>query len=371
VATRAQPKWFIGLFDNADNMLCDLSHVDNLSFSYGIGQPAACTFNMPLTHSASTYIEPTSTYVKAYRETSDGRVLRFYGPVWSDEIATGGAESLSVTAFSPMVYLGKRPTTITVTAQDRGAAIKAAIDAANSDNDTGIDTAGGTIATSSTITADYAEEQPTILDLINQYSEATDGCDVEIMPQEYSGGKIAYLNVHARQGSVNNDAIFAYGAGTLNNCASINRSRSAEFMANYVRALEGDATSIWQNATSIAAYRRLDAVLSLSGDKTLANMSARTQYYMETHDAPNKVAAYQIQAGVDAPRFWDEFELGDTVQVHLRVFKYDFNFDDASSLPLDYRKGIEFLVQQRVVGVTISVDGNGVELLSQIETRSQ
>lgn len=348
----SQPKWFLGLYNSTGTLLADLSIASNRNITYQLNAPSVCSFQIPLTHASAAAIVPGSTYVKAYREDTAGtRTLRFYGPIWVDEINTGsGVDMLNVTAQDPLAYLGRRYTSAAFTATDRGAIIKTCIDTTNNDNETGISTTLGTITTSSTITADYSSEKPSILDLAGQYTDATDGIDFAIIPQELSTSKIGYLNVYARRGSSKPNAVFAYGSGTLDN-STIKRTRNVDNLTTYVSALEGDATSVWTDTNAVSTYRRLDSIISLSNDTNLASMSARTRRYLDTHSTPDLIAEYAITPGPRAPRIFDDFDIGDTVPVHLR-------------------RAIEFVVQQRVYSATIAISENGVETISALDTRS-
>lgn len=349
----AQPLWIFGLYDANGSLLADLSIASGRSISIALNTPTSVTFQVPLSHPTAALITPLSTYVKGYRQSTDGtRLLKFYGPVWVDEISSGqGVDMLQATALDPMAYLDRRYTSSSFTTVDRGQIIKSIIDTANGVSAIPISTTAGTITASSTLTADYSGEQPSIMDVINQFAEANDGCDTEIAPQELASGAIGRLNVYNRKGSYKANAVFAYGDGTLANCTSITRSRNADNVANYVLALEGDATSIWQNATSIASNRRLDSIQSLSTDTNLLSMSARTRRYLDTHDTPDKVSEYRITPGPRAPRYFDAFEVGDTMRVWFESGQ------------------VQFASTQRVYAVQLDIDDAGRETISSIDTR--
>jgi hypothetical protein len=349
----AQPRWTFGLYNSTGSLLADLSIASGRQLTYQLNQPTIVSFTLPLTHSAAALVTPGSTYVRAYRENTAGtRTLRFHGPVWIDETATGqGVDTLSVTAMDPLARLGRRTCQPSFTATDRGSIIQQIIATANTDSETGINTTAAVIESSSTITTDYEIETPTILDVINQYADANDGCDTAIIPTEYSGGKIGTLYVYSRRGDTNTDCVFAYGPGTLANSLSINRVRNLDALTNYVSCTEGDSTATWTNATSVTAYGRLDSVISLPGETSLASISARTRRYLDTHDTPDEVAEYRIQPGPRAPRIFDDFDIGDTITLHVR-------------------NGVEYTATQRVYACTVSVDDLGVETISSIDTRS-
>lgn len=349
-----QPLWVLGLYDVNGNLRADLSMATNRSITYQLNQPAVASFDIPVTHPAAAYTMPGSMYLKAYREYPAGtRSLRFYGPVWADETSTGsGLNSTRVTCMDPLIYLSKRFTSAAFTATDRGSIIKTVVDTANTLNDTGILTDPSYISTSTTLTADYSQEHPTILDLIGQYSDALDGCDTAVVPQELSAGKIGKLYVYARQGSAKTSAIFGYGSATINNCLSMNRTRNAANITNDVYG-QGDASySEWQNATSQNAYRRLVEFISFSGETNEANLSVRTQRYLDTHKDPDAVAEHSVTPGPRAPRLFTDFVVGDTVPLHCSV------------------GGLSYQVNQRVYGVTLSIDEAGREILSNIELRN-
>lgn len=348
-----QPVWTFGLYNSAGSLLADLSVASNRTLTSTLNAPTVLSFNIPASHPAAALITPAATYIRAYRRVDSTNTLRFHGPVWMDETSTGqGIDTLQVTAADPMIRLGRRYVTPSYTSTDRGAIIQDLIADANTDAETGIQTTSATIETSSTITTDYEIERPAILDVIQQYADATDGCDTVIDPIEYSSGKIGQLNIYARRGSNQAGAIFAYGAGTLANCLSINRIRNADNLANHVLAVEDTVTTIWQNTTSQTTYGRIETALSLQGDTNVASMTARTRRYLDTHDDINDIATYQIVAGPRAPRLYDDFNIGDTVQVHYRGAQ------------------LEYQTTQRVTSCTIAIDDSGRETISQLETQA-
>ncbi len=351
----AQPHWQMGLYNQAGNLLADLSLATDRQLTLQLNQPTVCSFTLPLTSSAANLVEPGSTFIKAYRtDLTNTKTLRFYGPVWVDELQTSGGngiDQIAVTAFDPMIYLSRRYTTSAFANTQRGTIIKTILDTTNTANDTGIQTNSALIASSATISVDYAEENPTILDVITQHSEALDGVDVGVSPIEYSAGKIAQLNVYNRRGIIRQGAVFAYGANTISNCVSVTRTRNADMVANYVIGTAELGSVTYQDATSRNTYKRLETVVSYTQETSSSVLANRTKYYLDTHTDPSMVAEYSITPGPRAPRVFDDFEVGDTV-------------------PVVFDQGVVFQTTQRVYSVSVNIDDTGREAISALQTRS-
>jgi len=104
-------KWTTYLCNASGGELADLTFAANKKIEYQLNAPNIASMVLPLTSDAAALVEPGSTYIKMYRKPESGpRVLRFFGPVWSDQIEAnnGGVDSLQITAFDPSIYLTKR-----------------------------------------------------------------------------------------------------------------------------------------------------------------------------------------------------------------------------------------------------------------------
>lgn len=355
----AQPFWHFVLADVAGTTLADINLASSRQVSYQLNGASSCSFQLPLTSSNAAVVNPGSSYIKAYRTSAVTglKTLQFYGPVWVAEEQGGGAgngvDQLKVTAYDPLIYLGKRFTTATyaATPTDQGAILKALVDTTNSANETGIRTNAANIVASTTASPDWSTSKVDLLQIMQQFGDAFGGVDTALIPIELTGGKTCDLYVYNRRGGAKANAIFGYGSATVNNCFGMNRVRSMETVANDVLGFSDTVSSNVVNTTSINSYRRLYADISLTEVTDPTVMANRTKGYLDTHDTPTSVQQLTINAGNAAPRLFDDFNIGDTVRV-------------------EFSKGIAFDTSQRVWGCTVQIDDNGVETAATLDTRN-
>lgn len=360
----SQPLWQFALYDASDNWLTDLSLGTGRTITFQLRAPHVLTMQLPLTSRAAGFLAAGDTYVKGYRTPAGGRaaydqVLRFHGPAWIDDLQGGGSgngvDTIKLTAMSPMIYLAKRFTTEAYpSATDRGTIILDLLDATNDDDDTGIATDAAQVASSSTTTVDWSDAKVSLLEVIDQFGAALDGCDAEIEPIEYDDGKIGRLVVHDSQGSDrSDDVVFGYGPATIANCLGMNRVRNAGLIDNDVLGYSDTVSANWINSTSIARYRRQYADVSYTGETSEDEISSRTKGWLDDHETLDAVAEYALTAGPRAPRLFDDFEIGDRVS-------------------LWFAKGaVEFAVAQRVYAATLAIADAGVETISGLETKQR
>lgn len=325
------------------------------SITYQLNAPTILQFQLPLTSDDASAVTIGSSFIKAYRTPVGGtKTLVFYGPAWVDEIQTGsgsGVDSILVTAMDPLIYLSRRYTTAAYTATDQGTILKNIIDTTNtSDGETGIRTSSGNITASTSVDFDKTTEKPTVLDVVQQFSDQLDGCETWVSPIEYAGGKISDLYIAPKRGSIKDGVVFGYGDATVANCTSMGRTRNADKMVNDHTGFTDLYSSTKTNTTSINSYRRLVLDQSYTNEKSKTLLANRVQGYLSKHDTPDDVAEYTITTGPRAPKLFDSFTIGDTVW-------------------LDFNKGISFQVQQRVYACTVDIDDQGLETYSSIELR--
>lgn len=359
--SRARPSWQFALVDVNGNNLSngEMSMGLARAITFQLCAPSLFTCQIPLTHPDAAVIAAGSSYIKGYRTDASGtKTLRFYGPAWARQVqgggGGGGVDTLLVTAMDPMAYLSKRFTVATFTAQDRGVILKSVVDTTNTnDGDTGIRTNTANITASSTISPDYSNAKQDLQSLIADYGASLDACEAWLVPIELSSGKIADLYCALRRGSTQNNAVFGYGAGTKANCSAMGRVEDMTNMRNDVLGFTDTMSSNWTNSTSINAYRRLVADISMTGETDPTVVSARTKGDLDRHSTPDQIAEHSLTATMAAPRMFDDFNIGDTVW-------------------LDFAKGyLSYTVQQRVYAATIGIDDQGVETFSSMDLRAQ
>lgn len=349
---RALPTWQYWMVDEAGNTLADLSLLRGVTISYPRRGPATLQGALPLTSAAAAAIPDGAAYVKAYRTINGTKTLRFYGPLELDEVSgDGDSGAVTITAYDPLVYLATRYTGLAYTATQRATIIMGLVDEANTDDDTGIRTSASLLESTPATTVDFAADRPTVASVIDQFAEAVDGCDVEVIPTELASGKIGDLYVYASRGSVNTGVCFGFGPGTNANCTGMRRIRNRSLIANEVTGFYGGGSSVnYTDPTSINTYRLRQSEQNLTGESSATEAAQRTNGYISGHVDANAVAEYSVTAGPRAPRLWDDFVVGDTVT-------------------LDFAYSLEFQATQRVENVTLTINDEGVEYASEIALR--
>ncbi len=352
--------WNFGLVDSAGTKIGDgLDEAKGIKLGFQRVGPAICQCWLPLTSTDAQLLagDSVDAYVKGYRQPEGGgvddRVLRFYGPVWVDEVVgEDSVDQLVITALDPLVYLTKRYTNAQYAVQDMGTTLKAMVDTSNStDGDTGIRTDSGLVTASATADFDLRTNFPTIDAMRTQMSDMLDGPDSWITPTEYAAGKIGDLYIAPSRGGLNTEPVFGYGNGTAANCRSMGRVRDKSKIENDSRAFSETLTGNKLDATSIAAIKRMVGYTSMTGETSQATMDARAQGRIDQLSSRAKVAEYRAKPSDDAPQLFDDFDIADIVR-------------------LVFRKGVSWDVQQRVESAVLSIsDVNRMEQLEAIEFR--
>lgn len=351
--------WSFGLVDSAGNPTTPsgLSLLSNVAVTFQLGSPDVLTGTLPVTSAEAAAISSGDMYVKAYRKGpfDTTKVLRFYGPVWIDEIQAGrggGVDAVMVTAMTPLVYLTKRFTTATFTNTDQGTILKTVIDTTNSvDGETGIRTSAANITASADINVDHSTNKTQIMQLLQQFLSQDIGCESYTIPIELSSGKIADFYATPRKGIVRERLVFGYGDGTVANCSAMGRVRSMDNVFNDVLGFTDSFASNWTNPTSIANNRRLVSDMSFTSETDPDVLSQQVLGFLDRHVDATAAALYTISATNRAPKLFDDFDIGDTVT-------------------LEFKKGLEFQVQQRVYSSSIGITDNGIEYFNSLELKS-
>lgn len=355
-------RWIFDLVDANGTGLTEAGIVDarNRSLTFQLGAPSICSFVVPLTSDISAALgqDTYQPYVKAWREAADGtRVLRFYGPVWVDEIVgDGSTDAMMVTALDPSVYLGKRfvdqAVPYTATAEDVGEILASLIDATNDeDGDTGLRVDHANFSGGSVADFDEGANKPSIASIIDRYRQMDSGCDFWVDPIEYAAGKIGECYAAPYRGLAVRDATFAYGNGSNANCSSMGRVRNKDNMENEANGNSGLTTIVGEYPTSISAFRRMVGYTSYTDELDTATLTARNTGRLYQRHSPARIAEYRCTPTSRAPRLFDDYDIGDIVW-------------------LDFRKGWTFKVQQRVASAQIQISDNGLESLGAVEFTS-
>lgn len=203
-------------------------------------------------------------------------------------------------AAEPLVY----------TAQDAGAIAYALLAVANLNSATGL--AAGSAELSMTRDRTYDSGQ-NIGEAITNLSNVLDGFDfVERFGVEYS--PMAYLDIYASLGALQTNARFEYGATTMNNVRSLHRTVTPPANLIYVQGGSG-MYSVYRDTTSIAQYGEWPLKDSRLDITQQATLDARAVAL--SRPSPSRT----VQLAPDpllAPRPWDDYGLGDTVNIYAR-----------------------------------------------------
>lgn len=359
------PTWTFEAVDVNGTPLTEAGIVDHEATEVavqGVGNPDLVSFAVPLdSETAYAVIAPDvpndrDVYIKGYRSPTGGeldRTLEFYGPVRVNQVI-GAQKRLAIVAAGPDVILTQRPTAAQFPPTDLGLLIAAMVDQTNlEDGETGILTSALWIAASSMIDVDSRQNRPMISAMIQQFAGMLDGVECWTVPMELAAGKIAELHAAPRRGVVT-DVVFAFGDETESNCVDMGRVQDDSKIVNDARGYTDlGLTSQKVNTASVAAIRRLIEYYSYTGETSQAALDARTQGRLDERSTRDAVSQYTAVPTLDAPRLYDDFNIGDTVGLYFR------------------EGAAEWDVRQRVRTAKLAIDTNGLETPAGLEFRNE
>lgn len=170
---------------------------------------------------------------------------------------------------------------------------------------------------------------------IQKLTEMLDGVDVV---ERFVSPTVTLLDVMSSAGSVRPNTRFEYGPDTAANLRSALKITAPP--VNYCALLGSDGLiSIQQDTASQAAYGTWPVQLAApaTGFQDVIDSLARAQL------RPFPVTTIQIVPETTAPRPWDDYYLGDTVQVYAN------------------RGSLQINTAARVNAFTVVIDDNGLE----------
>ena len=352
----AQPVWEFVIADSSGAALDFLTLGSNRQLTIQDRGARVLELQVPLTSEQASKIVGGSTRIKGYRLAPDGttKVLRFNGIVWvTDEQANDeGISFMKVVAVDPFgSTLAGRFANGNYGSIDQGTLLKQLIDDANTVSDTFVQTATANVTTSIARTIDWSLTRKSIAAGFSEIAAAFDGTDWELRPVD-NGSKIAELFVYGgRRGSIRDEVIFGYGADTVANCTAFARTANMDKLATWIHGDgQGGAYFEWTNPTKVAKFGRYERFSQYGDVTSLSNLSNLVYQDLVRSYDPEPIIGFT--AGSQAPRMFDEWDIGDTVRVQARHGSINVN------------------KQARIIGATLTIDVNGVELLSSIVTQS-
>lgn len=306
----------------------EITNFSSFNFFRGLSKVATVGFTVRLDNALVDRLSACDGNIKVYRNGA----LIFHGPIVSaEEQAEKDTQTLAVTCADPAWYLGHRvagksPTgTITSTATSRATIAKTMIDAANIDNETGIDTTTYTFSAGSAITHKYG---PYVLALpvLQELSSALDGFDWIVNPiQNWAGGslgwttvKLGAINMQTVLGSSKPNAVFEYGVGTRSNVLSYGLTTTRDQQANWVYHFNSNDSSLytgfdipskntWGLMEDVAAGDFTDTTYrqSLVNEHVRVRKNPRTLVRMTPHIDPG------VTGRIPQPMV--DYDVGDTI----------------------------------------------------------
>jgi hypothetical protein len=344
-----QPVWQLVAASSSGVNLTLLPLASDMSVTYQLGGASVCEFSVPLTAPDAELVRRGTTRVKAYRDGA----LRFHGIVWTveKEASESGVAMMKVVAVDAYgTTLARRFSTAAYASTDQGTILKQLVDDANGISTTFVRTSSALVTASIPRSVDWALTRKSIADAFSEISSALDGTDWHLRPVD-DGQTIAELVVYGgRRGSTRNEVVFGYGAATVANCSAMRETGSMDDIGTWLQG-DGQGGAYWQwtNAAKVAEYGRYERYSSYTDVTSSAHLSGLVYNELVRSFDPQPLVGFT--AGVSAPRMFDEWDLGDTVRVH------------------GARGALQVNTQARILGATLAVDANGVELASSIVTQ--
>lgn len=370
-------EWMFTLCDLSGVALSRLSRVaSNKHLEFALNRPAMCSFTVPsndprvnIVHTDSDpYLATNNRVIKGYRKESGSWTIRYAGVVTHlEDYGDGTKNTTSVTSYDPWFLLNSRLVRKNSTPDlpDAGAAYapgatagntlaKNQVDWTNTLGETGIRTSGGThtfnTTTSQTVSWDRGR---TIGDALVELTD-TATMDVYLLPVDLTSGKLVDMSVFAAMGSNKPSAVFGYG--TANHAiVSFTRVVDGSQLANKVTWDTGTggatAGTLQSDATSVTKYHPYEA---MTAGVTMTATFADTLAAEELAFRKNPRRMISIKPAPErAPQPWTDYWLGDTIQVYCSN---------------DLRESIAGT--QRVYGVSIDIDDNGFERVSELRAQA-
>jgi hypothetical protein len=370
-------------------VLCDLNGVPISILSsiaterrlqFPLDRPAVLNFTVPsesphvniLHTDGDPYLSCGNRTIKAYRKEYDETTwtLRFAGIVWNlQDNADGNTCKTQVTAYDPMQLLTKRvvraadgtfATDVTFVGQQGQVLAKALVDRTIAyAGACAISTALGTFTTAPTQSAIYTQQYvaTALIDLCN-----TGSLDVWFDPLDRTDGILAAMSAGPIRGATLANVIMSYAAPG-HTAFAFDRSVSMDNFANSIFLYGGSTSGHLANvsdSTSQTTFHTYEdvSVLTDVSDSTLIDALANEQ--LAFRKDPRDLIT-MLPTPEKAPLPWRDYFLGDVIQVYASIGK-DQTYPTT-------RQAISGA--QRVYGITIDVDDDGVERVSGVDLSPQ
>jgi hypothetical protein len=349
------PEWKIELVRSSD--MVPINALDyGFSLSLVFNRPGSFSMTIPLDDQVAYEVAKHATAIRCTRNGLSK---------WSGEVITtpknASGMTMGITALGWLDQLNHRPvraneeSALTFTAQTGGTIAQALMAAVNAQQDS-----GGTVRPTALTFANKTDTQVRTRSYkrgqnygqaIQELSDVENGFDIRIDPVDRTISTYPPTDFEDRNG-----VIFGYNVEP-NNLADITENDDGSNTAERVTAVGGNGVIVpADDVAAITAHGGFmrDEWLSISDvvDTTIIGAYANAELVYRRYGT--KTFDFQVQPYADIPRLFDDFELGDKVYLSA----------DAGALQLD-RQAV------RIFSVTIEVDAQGNEIMSQIGTAPQ
>jgi hypothetical protein len=326
--------------------IAELDRATSRTLSYALNRAGTCSFSLRLTDPVAELVEPISRCIIIYR---NGDIV-WAGPVWTtDEQAA--ANTFNVNAVEWQELLGKRflPEDVTYTDIDAGAIAIGLLQRVNAIAPTLI-TPGDTEVTRPRSKA-YTKDQ-NLGDEIQTLGDIESGFDYRIDP------KTRRLNIYTHYGTDKPKVVFGLGFGP-DNLSEATRQLDGSLIVNREQVVGSlNARALVEDFESQLIYGVQEEISTLSDVPDMNILFA----YGAAEVAVKRIPRTSISltpkppGSAHLPRPFDDYFLGDTVRLGVKRGRFKIPASGSA------------LQAIRIFALSISIDDNGIERVSQIQT---
>jgi hypothetical protein len=344
--------WTAVLTDRYFKPLDELTQVGSLSFQRSLSKLATAAFTVRLDNAHVNQLAMCEGYIKLYRANT----LEFFGPlITAEQQADATTRSLAVTCADIGWVLSKRLAGKSATGvvfsspTDLAQIAKHLIDTTNTELDTGLSTAVGTLSAGSGRTYIAGPYRP-ILEIVQELATALDGYEWRVVPIDNWGNgqltsnKIGYLQADPLIGSNKPLVVFEFGPDTRSNVLSFTFTRSRDTQANRVYHLLSDSSDERHkdNADAQSEWGLLEDNLSLPDITDSAMRDGILNEHVAVRGTPRDLVKITPHIGAAVPDPFVDYDIGDIITARivndgevrfaglLRVYGINITVDDAT-----------------------------------------
>lgn len=375
-----QERWVFQICDRAGAAISNITQIArDRVFQYRLGQPTTLTFSVPAEDEAiggmhtdgQPVLDAGDRIVKAFRweRQNDGsmaRTLKYLGIVWqAQDAGQGETAHVAVTCTEPTSLLAKRyaiaaeadgggPQHVVFDGIDATIIVEMLIQRTNDISYMGFDWGeeGMEIGVDRSVTYQWR----TIADVLTELSNALNGFDWYFAPSDADWYYYGDLVPVPKLGQTRSDIVFGWDMPP-HNVARMERMLNMDNTANYLWTVGNTGSgadaivSIAEDVDSQNTYGRMEVMDTFSDVSDAGYLAALTADDLNFRSIRREIVQFMPSSG-SWPMFWDDFNIGDTVQVGAGP---------------KLRGG--FLGYMRIVGVDVMIDDIGREVITGVYTQ--